>query len=300
MVCPQPGANCFTQGQQDLAGILIGGDIPGQGDAVAVGLVNRFLFLHRIIIDPVGILVNELGVFVAQMCLQHLWIAGSQLADGTQSKAFHLFLGSPSHKEKLPDGQRPHLFRHFLQKQGMALVRLFKIRGHLGQKFVAGNTDVHSESQFPPDPFPYPVGCCQRVAKKMDGSCHIQEDLINAEFFMVRRIFLQQLHHFSGTPDIKIKTGRHHGQVRAFAARLGQGFSCGDPVFLCKRRFGQHNAVPHTGIPAHRGGDGAQIQGIGILAQPVHTFPAEKSGIYINVENEASLFRLLHNISHSF
>jgi len=99
MVRPQPGAYGFTEGEQDLAGAFIVRYIPGKGDAVAIRLIDRFLFSHRIIINAIGVLSDEDSIFLAQVGLKHPQVAACQLSDGMQPQVFHFPLCSTSHKK---------------------------------------------------------------------------------------------------------------------------------------------------------------------------------------------------------
>ena len=127
----------------------------------------------------------------------------------------------------------------------MAFIRLFKVRGHLGQQFIAGDTDVHGKAKFILNPLPYLAGSGQGLPEEVDGFRHVQEYLINTEFLMVRGVFLQKSHHAPG---------------------LGQGFPGGNPVLFGQGGFGQHNPMSHTGVPSNSGRNGAQIQRFRILA----------------------------------
>ena len=82
MVRPQPGAYGFTEGEQDLTGAFVVRYIPGKGDTVAICLIYRFLFSHRVIINAVGILADEDRILFAQVGFEHFQITACQLPDG--------------------------------------------------------------------------------------------------------------------------------------------------------------------------------------------------------------------------
>ena len=90
----------------------------------------------------------------------------------------------------------------------------------------------------------------------MDGGSHVQECLINAEFFAVWCIMGEKFHHISGTLDIIIKAGRDDSQLRAFFQSLGKGFAGGYAIFFGRCGLGQNDSVAAGGIPAHCRGNG--------------------------------------------
>ena len=53
--------------RQDLACIVIIRNIPGQGNAVAIGLIDRVPFLNRVHVHAIGVLVDQDRVTFAQM-----------------------------------------------------------------------------------------------------------------------------------------------------------------------------------------------------------------------------------------
>ena len=108
-VRPQSGAHGLAEGENHLAGGLVVRHVPGQGDAVAVTLVDGVFLSHRVVVHAVCVTPDGDGVFLAQMGFEHLQVAGGQLADGVNSQVLHLALGGAAHKEQLPDGQRPQL-----------------------------------------------------------------------------------------------------------------------------------------------------------------------------------------------
>ena len=114
----------------------------------------------------------------------------------------------------------------------MAFIRFLKVRGHLRQKFIGGDSDIYSKSQFLADSFPDFIGHLHGTAKEMDSAGHVQENLVDTEFLMVRRIFLQKIHHAAGAFNVKIKPGRDNHQIRALTQGLNQGLTCGDSILL--------------------------------------------------------------------
>ena len=156
----------------------------------------------------------------------------------------------------------------------MAFIRFLKVRGHLRQKFIGGDSNIYSKSQFLPDSFPDFIGHLHGTAKEMDSAGHVQENLVDTEFLMVRRIFLQKIHHAAGAFNVKIKPGRDNHQIRALTQGLNQGLTCGDSILLGQRRLGQHDSVAGLGVPSNRRSNRSQIQGLRVFRKPVHTFPA--------------------------
>ena len=66
----------------------------------------------------------------------------SQLAYGKNIQAIKLRGCTPSNHKQIPDRKNPQFFWDFIRKKRMHFVGLFKIRGHLGQKFVGGNSYI--------------------------------------------------------------------------------------------------------------------------------------------------------------
>ena len=176
----------------------------------------------------------------------------------------------------------------------MGPVRLFKVRSHFCQKLVGRNADIYREIQLTGNSSAYGVCGFSGISKQVNGLCHVQECLVNAEFFNVRGIVLQQMMQFLGAFYVEIKAGRHDGQRRTFAPGAGQRLSCGHTILSGQGGLGQHNAMAGFGIAAYCRGNGPQIYGIRVLLQPIDRFPAQEGRVYINVKNQAVM---LHGIS---
>ena len=104
------------------------------------------------------------------------------------SDSLQLILGGTAHEKQLPDGKRPHLLRDLIGKEGVAHVGLPEIGGHLGQKFVGGNPDIHGKTQLPADAFTDLIGRSPWIPEEMDGGAHVQKRFVDAEFFNIRGV----------------------------------------------------------------------------------------------------------------
>jgi len=89
--------------------------------------------------------------------------------------------------------------------------------GKSGQQLVTGNSDIDGEFQLFSDPFPDLVRYFVWPAKQVNGFCHVQKGLIDAEFLDIRGIFGKQVQHLSGITGVNIKAGGHDDEFRKLA-----------------------------------------------------------------------------------
>ncbi len=129
-------------------------------------------------------------------------------------------------------------------KQGVAEIGLFKIRGHLSKEFIRGYADIHRKLKLPPDPFPNLICYLQRRAEEVDGRGHIEKGLVDAEFFNVRTVIRQKLHHLPGFLKIYFKTGRNNGKGWALSQCLADWLAGYDSISFRRGGFCQNDSMP--------------------------------------------------------
>ena len=120
-------------------------------------------------------------------------------------------------KKQIAQRERPHFRGNILGEERMGFIGLFEIRSHFGQQLVTGNSDIDGEFQLFSDPFPDLVRYFVWPAKQVNGFCHVQKGLIDAEFLNIRGIFGKQVQHLSGITGVNIKAGGHDDEFRTLA-----------------------------------------------------------------------------------
>ena len=129
----------------------------------------------------------------------------------------HLVCCGFSYKKQIAQRERPHFRGNILGEERMGFIGLFEIRSHFGQQLVTGNSDIDGEFQLFSDPFPDLVRYFVWPAKQVNGFCHVQKGLIDAEFLDIRGIFGKQVQHLSGITGVNIKAGGHDDEFRTLA-----------------------------------------------------------------------------------
>ena len=171
--------------------------------AEAFGLVS--LCLYRRIVDPVGVSPQMMSRLFSQKSLDLSLLLMCQISDRPDAGLYQFLLGSGSQGQKIPYREGPHFLWNLLRKQGVHSVRLLKIRGHFCQKFIDRYTDIHCETQFPPDPVLYLMGCGDGIRVDQPRPAHIQKHLVYGKRFHGRRVRRADFFKSPGTSDIKFK-----------------------------------------------------------------------------------------------
>ncbi len=105
------------------------------------------------------------------------YICLSQLTDCPDAVGKQFFLGFPANPEKVPDSQRPHLFPDFFRPQSMDLVRLLKVRCHLGQQLVGPDSHIDRKTKFGLD-LVLEGSCNAYGILSEKAECHVQEAFV--------------------------------------------------------------------------------------------------------------------------
>ena len=168
-------------------------------------------------VNAVGIAVYLDAVFFAEMGFQDTRVTGCGISNGVKTNPCHLVCCGFSYKKQIAQRERPHFRGNILGEERMGFIGLFEIRSHFGQQLVTGNSDIDGEFQLFSDPFPDLVRYFVWPAKQVNGFCHVQKGLIDAEFLNIRGIFGKQVQHLSGITGVNIKAGGHDDEFRTLA-----------------------------------------------------------------------------------
>ena len=120
-----------------------------------------------------------------------------------------------------------------------------------------------------------------RLTPELPGAAHVHKCLINTVLLHIGRIFPQDFHKCIGALGVEPVVGRDDQQAGAFLPGLHQAFPGLDAAGLGRKGFGQNDAVPFAGIPAHRTDLLPQIHAPSQVLQPVNRFPGEVRVVYI-------------------
>ena len=165
----------------------------------------------------------------------------------------------------------------------MDLVRLLKVRGHLGKQAVGGDAHIDRKAQLAVHAAADRVRCRQWRAEQRLGPGHVQKRLVNAVLLHIGGIVVQDLDQRLAVLHIPVKIRRHDRQPRAFGAGREQTLPRFDAVLLGGAALGQHNAVALGFIAADHSRDGAQVHGAAVL-QGLERRPGKKCRVYIDMK----------------
>ena len=136
-------------------------------------------------------LVDILAALLSQKAFQHLLTAIGKVPNDMEAHLIQLLRCSRTAAKKIPHLQRPHLLADFLRVKGMHPVRFLEITGHLCQKFILGNTDIHGKAEPAFHCVLYPDSQRQRLFPVMNQAAYIQICLINGSLLNLVCVFLQ-------------------------------------------------------------------------------------------------------------
>ena len=84
------------------------------------------------------------------------------------------------------NGERPQFLPDLMGVEGMYLVRLLKIRRHLGKNLPVGDADIHGKTKALPDFILDRFGGCLRGKITFPYGGKIHKALVNAKLFDIR------------------------------------------------------------------------------------------------------------------
>ena len=157
----------------------------------------------------------------------------------------------------------------------MCQVRFSEITCHLGQQFVAGDSNVDSKAEFFSDTIPDLLCQGQRPLPviRPDPLCQIQKGFIDRHLLQERCVLRKEIHQRMRISSIGLKIRPDQHQMGTFLQRLDHRFSCLYSVFFCRNGFGSDDPVACLYIPSHCGRNGAQIYRSGFFLQLLESRP---------------------------
>ena len=205
-----------------------------------------------------------------------------QLADGLDPVGHQPFLRLLPYPQEIPYGQRPHLGLNLAAPQGMYLVRLLKVRGHLGQELVGANAHVHRKAQRALDLFLQLSGLNDRIFRRA-AQAHIDEALIDGELLQHRRIRSANGNKAIRALFVPRPVSPDDDQLRTLPECHRDGFGNTDAQLLGRNGRGRDNAPPVGRIPRHHRGNQPDIR----LPLPYQLGgrPAHKGTVDVDMKN---------------
>ena len=281
-VRPQPPPDRIAERQHRGVRLLGAGQIAGHCHAVAVAVVAAALLCHGVGLAAVGVVPQRIAARPEQRNHRGPVLCG-QIPYCINAAAVQLFGRAGADAEQFPHRQRPHLFFHLVQIEGVNLVRLLKVRGHLGKQAVGGDAHIDRKAQLAAHAAADRVRSRQRRAEQRLGPGHVQKRFVNAVLLHIGRIVVQDLDQRLAVLHIPVKIRRHDRQPRAFGAGREEALPRFDAVLLGGAALGQHNAVALGFIAADHSRDGAQVHGAAVL-QDLERRPGKKCRVYIDMK----------------
>ena len=214
----------------------------------------------------------------------------SQLADGVDAVCRHALFGFLSHPEQVSHTQRPHLFLHFAFPEGMHLVRLLEIGGHLCKEFVGADAHIHGEAQPGFDLVFEPGGhfhCIFRSAAK----AHVDEALIDGELLQHRGITAAYGDKTLRAGFVPCPVATDDDQLRVRAKRHRHWLRRLDAEFFGRDGCCRNDAPAVVGVSGYYRGHQPDVRLS--FTHHLHRRPAEECGVHIDMEDDAGQNALL-------
>ena len=197
-----------------------------------------------------------------------------QLSHGPNAQMEQFLCSRTTHEKQVADGKPPHLLLYLFLPQRMDPVRLLEVGRHLCQQLIFRDSDIDRKSQHIPDLIPDPLCGSLGAAPQLFCSAHVHECLVHGILLHVRRVLPQDIHKCSRTFLIQPVIRRDQDQIRTFAQRLYDGFTCLNAIPLRRNRFRQNDPMTQRRIPAYRGDLFPKILSAAQMVQAVRCFPA--------------------------
>ncbi len=285
----EPHGHAVCQQGDAGADLVPGGEVFPEGGAVAHGL-HRLPVVpgaDRLMLQSVGVLM-ELEAQLAHEGLQHLRLAGCQLADGPDAELIQGLLGRPAHEQQGLHRQGPDQVPPAVRGDDGGGVGLFVVAAQLGEDLVEADPHGEGQAELPADPVPDAVGDGLRVAaEEMGGAGDVQPALIDTEGLHQIGVLLIDGVDLFGILPVEVVVGRQEHQIRVLLLGLPDGLRRPDAEAFCRFVLGQNDAVAGGGVAAHRRGHVPQVR----MAQQLH---GGVKAVQVTVQNDAVL--RLHGI----
>ena len=132
----------------------------------------------------------------------------------------------------------------------MHLIRLFKVRGHLGQQLIRADAHINRESQLRLHLVLQLGGHCNSVLP-CAAQAHINEALINGELLQHRRAGLADGYEAFRALFVPLPVPSHDHKLRILTQCHRDRFRDTDSQFLCRNGCRRNDAPPVIGITRH-------------------------------------------------
>ena len=202
------------------------------------------------VVQPVGVAV-ELDARLAHELLQHLRLAGGQLADGLHAELGQRALCGAAHEQQVAHRQGPHYVPPVLTRDDGGGVGLFVVAAQLGEHLVEGYAHGDGQSQLLPEPGADAVRQLPGVAaEQVEAAGDVQPALIDAEGLHQVGVLAVDGVDPAGVVGIQAVVGRQQYQVGTLLPGLPHRLRRLDAHFLGRLVFRQNDAVAGGGVAA--------------------------------------------------
>ena len=192
-------------------------------------------------------------------------------------------LGLLPDPKEVPHAQGPHLFGDLVFPEGMDLVRLFEVRGHLRQEFVRTHPDIDRESQAGLDLVLEAGSDLLRVLVPAPEA-HVQETLVDGELLQHRRIAPADGNEPFRAAFVPLPVAADDDQLGIDPQRHRHRHGRPDAQFLRGHRRGCDDAPPVTRIPGHDRRHEPDV--LAAFRHDLHRRPAEEGGVHVDMEDD--------------
>ena len=260
--------------------VILEGDILRCGRLIGVALRVFLLRMQNGRADPVCRAVNIRAAFFSQDRLEDPDVRPRRVPDGADPERVQARRRGCPASEQFSDRQRPQLLRDLRRPERMRPVGFFEIARHLREELVLRDTDIDRKLKLFPDLLPQ----CRRFRQRVRDARHIRESFIDGHLFHQGGMLFQDPDECLGILSVGLKIRRDQDQVRTFSQRRHDRLPGGDPEFFCRNGFRRDHSVPRLHIPSHSRRHRPEIQGGGIVLQPLYGGPGKKSRIHIHMK----------------
>ena len=264
--------------------VLRVGEVFGEGPLRAVALGFLDFRLHRGVVPAVRVLVQLCGELRSHEAGELAYAQAGQVPDRVDTVGDEPLLGLLPDPEQVPHAQGPHLLADLVLPEGMDLVRLLEVRGHLRQQFVRAHPDIDREPQAGFDLVLEAGGDVHGVAAPAPET-HVQEALVDGKLLQHRGIAPADGDEALGAALVPLPVAADDDQLRAFPQRHRHRHRRPDAQLLGGHRRGRDDAPPVARVPRHDGRHKPDV--LPPFHDDLHRRPAEEGGIHVDMENDA-------------
>ena len=264
--------------------VLRVGEVLGESPLRAVALGFLDFRFHRGVVAAVRVLVQLRGELRAHEASELAHAQAGQVPDRVDAVGDEPLLGLLPDPEQVPHAQGPHLFADLVLPEGMDLVRLLEVRGHLRQELVRAHPDIDREPQAGLDLVLETGGDVHGVAAPAPEA-HVQEALVDGKLLQYRRIAPADGDETLGAALVPLPVAADDDQLRALPQRHRHRHGRPDAQLLGGHRRGRDDAPPVARIPRHNRRDLSDV--LPSFHDELHRRPAEEGGVHVDMEDDA-------------